>query len=63
MLALLLVIILVGVLLYFVNTTIPMDAKVKQILNVVVVIVLVCYVLNAFGVFAYLAHHDTMPRI
>ena len=46
---LLLVLIVVGVLLWLVNTYIPMDAKIKKILNVVVVIVLVLWLLKAFG--------------
>lgn len=35
------VLIVVGVLLWLVNSFLPMDAKVKQILNVVVIIALV----------------------
>jgi hypothetical protein len=41
--------IVVGVLLYLVNNYIPMDGKVKQILNAVVVIALVVWLLQAFG--------------
>ncbi|OGF08065.1 MAG: hypothetical protein A2W00_06105 [Candidatus Eisenbacteria bacterium RBG_16_71_46] len=44
--------IVVGVLLWLVNSYIPMDAKIKRILNVVVVIVVVLWLLNAFGLFA-----------
>jgi hypothetical protein len=42
---LILVIIVIGVLLWLVNSFIPMDAKVKQILNVVVIIALVLWLL------------------
>jgi hypothetical protein len=42
--------IVVGVLLWLVNTYIPMDAKIKKILNVVVVICVVIWLLSAFGV-------------
>jgi len=42
--------IVVGVLLWLVNTYIPMDAKIKKILNIVVVIVVVLWLLNVFGV-------------
>ena len=38
MIALVITLIVVGVLLWLVNAFIPMDAKIKQILNVVVVI-------------------------
>ena len=43
--------IVVGVLLWLVNSFIPMDAKIKQILNVVVIIAVVLWLLKAFGVF------------
>ena len=44
-----LVLLVVGVLLWLVNTYIPMDSKIKNILNAVVVIVLVVWLLQAFG--------------
>jgi hypothetical protein len=40
--------IVVGVLLWLVNAYIPMDAKIKQILNVVVVIAVVLWLLSVF---------------
>lgn len=42
--------IVVGVLLWLVNTYIPMDGKIKSILNAVVVIVVILWLLQAFGV-------------
>jgi hypothetical protein len=42
--------IVVGVLLWLVNSYIPMDGKIKKILNVVVVICVVVWLLYAFGV-------------
>jgi hypothetical protein len=42
--------IVIGVLLWLVNTYIPMDGKIKQILNIVVVICVVIWLLYAFGV-------------
>lgn len=42
------VLIVVGVLLWLVNTYIPMDPKIKQVLNVVVIIAVVLWVLGAF---------------
>lgn len=45
----LIVLIVVGVLLWLVNSYIPMDAKIKNILNIVVVIILVLWLLRAFG--------------
>jgi hypothetical protein len=42
--------IVVGVLLWLVNTYIPMDGKIKKIINVVVVIVVILWLLRVFGV-------------
>lgn len=39
-----------GVILYCINKFVPMDARIKMILNVVVIVVLVVVVLDAFGV-------------
>lgn len=47
---LVIVLIVVGVLLWLVNTYIPMDRKIKNILNVVVVIAVVIWLLQVFGV-------------
>ncbi|HXU76950.1 MAG TPA: Thivi_2564 family membrane protein [Methylomirabilota bacterium] len=46
--------VIVGVLLWLVNTYIPMDGKIKRILNVVVVVVVVLWLLNVFGVWGQL---------
>ena len=42
--------IVVGVLLWLVNTYIPMDGKIKNLLNIVIVIAVVLWLLSAFGV-------------
>ncbi|MFZ1073022.1 MAG: Thivi_2564 family membrane protein [Verrucomicrobiia bacterium] len=42
--------IVIGVLLWLVNTYIPMDGKIKKILNVVVVVCVVVWLLFAFGI-------------
>jgi len=49
--------IVVGVLLWLVNTYIPMDAKIKNILNIVVVIAVVLWLLSAFGVLGPLSSY------
>jgi hypothetical protein len=46
--------IVVGVLLWLVNTYIPMDGKIKKIINIVVVVVVILWLLNAFGVLGHL---------
>ena len=45
--------IVVGVLLWLVNTYIPMDGKIKKVLNIVVVVVVVLWLLNVFGVWGH----------
>jgi hypothetical protein len=50
------VLIVVGVLLWFVNAFIPMDRKIKQILNIVVVIAVVIWLLQVFGVIGSLGN-------
>lgn len=47
---LIITLIVVGVLLWLVNTYIPMDRKIKSILNAVMVIAVVLWLLSAFGV-------------
>jgi hypothetical protein len=54
LLTILLVLIVAGVLLWLVNNYIPMDRKIKQILNVVVVILVIVWLLKVFGLFSYL---------
>ncbi len=49
-LTILLVVIVVGVILWLVNSYIPMDSKIKSILNAVVVILLIVWLLQAFGI-------------
>ena len=50
LISLVLTLIVVGVLLWLVNTYLPMDAKIKKILNIVVVICVVVWLLFAFGI-------------
>ncbi len=50
----LIILIVAGVLLWLVNNYIPMDRKIKGILNFVVVIVVIVWLLNIFGIFNYL---------
>jgi hypothetical protein len=39
----------VGVLLYLLNTLLPMDPKIKTIINVIVVVAVCLWLLEAFG--------------
>lgn len=54
LLSLIVTLIVVGILLWLVNNYIPMDVKIKQILNIVVVIAVVLWLLSAIGVFQHL---------
>jgi hypothetical protein len=47
---LLITLVVVGVLLWLVNNYIPMDGKIKSILNVVVVIAVILWLLRAFAI-------------
>jgi hypothetical protein len=51
--------IVVGVLLWLINSYIPMDGKIKNILNIVVVIVVILWLLNVFGVLGSLRNLRT----
>ena len=50
LISLVVTLIVVGVLLWLVNTYIPMDGKIKKILNIVVVICVVLWLLSVFGI-------------
>lgn len=48
-LTIVIVLIVVGLILYLINNYIPMDSKIKSILNIVVVICVIIWLLKAFG--------------
>jgi hypothetical protein len=52
---LVIVLIVVGVLLWLVNNYIPMDGKIKSILNAIVVIAVIVWLLQVFGVLGSLS--------
>jgi 1-acyl-sn-glycerol-3-phosphate acyltransferase len=56
LLTIVLVIVVAGVLLWLVNNYIPMQRTIKNILNAVIVIVLVIWLLNVFGILSSLQH-------
>jgi hypothetical protein len=56
------VLIIVGVGLWLVNRYIPMDGKIKTILNIVVVIAVVLWLLYGFGVLGH-AGGPRLPRM
>jgi hypothetical protein len=50
----LIVLVVVGILLWLVNSYIPMDGKIKKIVNIVAIIAIIIWLLKVFGAFAYL---------
>jgi len=54
--------IVVGVLLWLLNTYIPMDGKIKSILNAVVVIAVILWLLSGLGVLGQ-ANAIQLPRV
>ncbi len=53
LISLIVTLIVIGVLLWLVNSYIPMDGKIKKILNIVVVICVVVWLLSVFGVIGH----------
>ncbi len=49
------VLVVVGILLWLLNTYIPMDGKIKSIINIVVVVAVVIWLLRAFGILGSLS--------
>jgi hypothetical protein len=60
LIGLILTLVVVGVLLWLLNNYVPMDSKIKTIINAVVVIVVVIWLLQVFGVLGSL--HDVRIR-
>jgi len=52
---LIIILVVVGVILFLINNYIPMDRKIKSILNIVVVIVVIIWLLSVFGVIGSLS--------
>ncbi len=53
LISLVVTLVVIGVLLWLVNTHIPMDGKIKGILNAVVVVCVVIWLLFAFGILTH----------
>ena len=49
------ILVVVGVILWLINRYIPMDYKIKRILNIVVVIIVIIWLLSVFGVISSLS--------
>jgi hypothetical protein len=55
LITLIITLVVVGVILWLINNYIPMDRKIKSILNIVVVIVVIIWLLSVFGVIGSLS--------
>ena len=55
MISIIVTLVVIGLLLWLVNNYIPMDGKIKSILNVVIVIAVVLWLLQAFGLLGGIA--------
>lgn len=49
---------LVGILLWLVETYIPMDAGIKKLLQVIVIIIVVLWLLQSFGIIGHVGGND-----
>lgn len=49
LISLLIMLVVVGVLLWLLNTLVPMDSRIKTVINVIVLLCVFLYVLSAFG--------------
>lgn len=54
LLAIILVLVVVGIVLWAINTYVPMEAGVKKLLNVAVILILIIWLLRATGLLAAL---------
>lgn len=55
LLSLILVLVIVGVVMYVINVYVPMEGKIKNLLNIVVILFLVIWLLQAFGLLNYIS--------
>lgn len=61
LISLVVTLVVIGVLLWLVNAYIPMDAKIKKILNIVVVVAVVLWLLYAFGILGHTSDIKIQP--
>lgn len=54
LLYLIVVLVVVGVVMYLINTYVRMDATIKQILNIAVIVFLIIWLLSALGILPFM---------
>ena len=52
LIGLIIVLVIIGVILYLINLYLPIDSKIKTILNIVIVLFVIIWLLQAFGLLA-----------
>lgn len=62
LISLIVTLVVIGVLLWLVNAYIPMDGKIKKILNIVVVVCVVVWLLYAVGIISH-SGDIRVPRV
>lgn len=50
LISLIIALVVIGVILYIINTMLPIDGNIKKIINIVVILVLCLWLLQAFGI-------------
>jgi hypothetical protein len=63
LISILVTLIVAGILLWLVNTYIPMDAAIKKIINIVAIIVIILWLINIFGLLNYVKNIHTFNNI
>lgn len=58
-LTIVLVLIAIGIVLWLVNSYIPMDGTIKKIMNVVVIVAVILWLLKVFGIWSFLTQIHT----
>lgn len=53
MIGVVLTLVVIGVLLYLLDSYVPMDARIKQLIYVVVIICVIFWLINVFGLLSY----------
>lgn len=63
MISLIVVLVIIGLVLFCVNTYLPLDPKIKKILNIAVVVATVLWLCYVFGVLPIGGHDIEIPKI
>jgi hypothetical protein len=63
MISIMITLVIVGVLLWLVNAYVPMDAKIKKILNIAVTVLVVLWLLSVFGILPNHIGNVSVPTV